>query len=150
MPPRSLDDLKPAEQLLVLSCRRTMSGRCAGPCVEMAWRLGCGDGPGGASAQAFEHMSRQLHAAARRRLQLNAPHTAALSMDERSVLELVCACQNGAFALAVPLARWLVRSPGHVSLLGTAAALARVMEEAGLRLRPPEVFRADGVVGVGV
>jgi hypothetical protein len=39
MPEQCLDDLEAAEKLLVLACRRTVPGRVAGPCVELAWRL---------------------------------------------------------------------------------------------------------------
>lgn len=143
MPPHNLDDLVPAEKLLVLACRRTVPGRVAGPCVEMAWRLGCGDALGACSARAFADMTQVLAAGARRPLHLGLPHAERLSMDERALLELVAACQCGAAALAMALACWLVRAPQHAGLLGTALALARVMHAGGLRLRPPGVFRAD-------
>jgi len=143
MPPSSLDDLRPAEQLLVLACRRSLPGRAAGPCVELAWRLGCGDGLGAVSARAFTRMAQALDEGARRPLRLRPPHARTLSMDERSLLELVSACQGGACALASALACWLVRPPAHLRLLGNAASLACAMHRAGLELRPPGVFRAD-------
>lgn len=143
MPPCRLDDLSEPEKLFILACRRTLPGAVAGPCVDLAWRLGCGDPLGGSSARAFAAMAAVLSARSRRPLALQAPHAPVLAMDERSLLELVAACQGGCPTLAVALARWLVRPPAHVSLLGHAAALARVMADAGLALRSPHAFRID-------
>jgi len=143
MPPGSLEDLTSPEQLLLLAWRRQARQPGADPSTEMAWRLGGGDAHGGRCAGAFRELAARLDAFARRPLAVNPPARAALTMDERCLLELVAACQCGAPAMAVALSRWLARAPAHVAVLATAAALARAMDDAGLRLRAPSEFRAD-------
>lgn len=148
MAAQTVDDLKTAEQLLLLACRRSLPGRAAEPCVELAWRLGCGDALGARSCRVFMQMSRVLDAYARRPLCLQPPHAQLISMPERTLLELVSACQAGAMTLAAALSAWLVRPPHQAALQGTAVALASVMQRAGLRLREPAVFRADLAAGI--
>ena len=65
------------------------------------------------------------------------PATDLLITQSIVLLVLVAACQDGAVVLAAATARWLVRAPWHAGLLGAAGTLARVMDRAGLRLRPP-------------
>ena len=139
----TLDDLTSSEQLLLLAWRRDAGQHAGDACAEIAWRLGGGDAAGGRCAGAFRDFAARLRAFARRPMAVNPPPRAALTMDERCVLELVGACQCGAPAMAVALARWLVRAPAHVAVLATAAGLARAMDDAGLHVRAPSEFRAD-------
>lgn len=160
MPPSGFQDLNDAEQLLLLAFRRSLSGQArAGlpetavvdprPCVDMAWRLACGETRGGHAAVLFAQLTRCLSRCTRRPRSLAPPHVDAITLDERSLLELVAACQREAAPMAVALARWLVRAPDHVALLVAAAALARVMSESGLELRAPSAFRADRMLHLG-
>ena len=143
MPLQSVDDLGSPDQLLLLSCRRSMPGRAAGPCVELAWRLACGDRLGARASAAFVRMVALLHVRARRPLSFAQPHATGIAIDERSVLELVAACQCGAAGLARPLAAWLVKPPHEQALQAAAASLGVAMLRADLRLLDPVDLRAD-------
>jgi len=141
MPPGALEDLTPAERLLLLAWRRSAAPG-GGACVDLTWRLGGGDDAGARCAPAFRALCARLAAHARRPLVAHPPHASLLSMDERCLLQLTSACQTAAPALAVALARWLARPPAHLAVLASAAALARAMDGAGLALRAPYVLRA--------
>jgi hypothetical protein len=132
----AFDDLTLAQQVLLLAWRRGGARGGSDPCVHTAWRVAAGDG-GGRCLHLFRRLVDRIGAHARRPLALAPARATWLTRDERCLLDLVSACQRDLPQLAVPLARWLVRAPEHVSVLAIAAGLGHAMEAAGLSLCAP-------------
>ena len=133
----TLQDLDPAEHLLVWGLRTIAVGHGDCPLLSKTFISRCG--PMGAPAlQAYFTLVQLIGMASRRRLQVHVPGCACVSVDETAVLGVVSAAQDAVLRGDDSLLRmrigFLTRSDFADSLRHTAQALARALSAGGQAL----------------
>ncbi len=130
-----------AEHLLVWSWRRMAiaKGHCIGHCAFIDREFG--DACGEDACEVFATFVAFLEAlayASRRQIVLGHPGYLGLTADERQVLTLIAAAQNGRPALFDAHLTWLAKADRRQTLVIGAGALASALSANDLRLMAPD------------
>ena len=137
--PTTIDELEPAERLVVLSLRYFVFARSGRPRHPRGRPLGepfanLGDGDGELALALLSQLVGCLQRHARRRFSLHAPCHPGLGMDEACVVRLVAACQHRQPHLARALARWMVKPSVGDELMEASIGFARILRRNALAL----------------
>jgi hypothetical protein len=127
------------EQVVVWAFRQWISGHAQGRGSHwsIAWRhLSdlCGSADGTRAVTALEGMVRAICLNAIRPIGYHQPHCPCIGEDERSLIELLAACQRRQWLNAASHAKHLVGDDGAGSLIASAARLAALLGEHGHHL----------------
>lgn len=128
-----------AEQVVVWAFRHWISGHTHGRGAHwsIAWRhLSdlCGSADGTRAVTALEGMIRAICLNAIRPISYHQPHCPCIGEDERTLIELLGACQRRQWLNAANHAKRLVGDEGAGSLIETAARFATLLAEHGHHL----------------
>ncbi len=137
--PTTIDELEPAERLVVLSFRRFVLGH-SGRHRHLRMRIqhelfaSLGNGDGEMALVFLGRLVRCLRGHARRAFSLHAPCYPGLGVDEAWVVCLVAACQNGQPHLARALARWMIKPSAYDDLMHVSIGFARILRRNAVTL----------------
>lgn len=126
----------PGEHLLVWALRRMVKGKDYGPLVGREFADTCGEDGREVLATLHTFLLALIHTC-RRELSIGHPGCPSLTADERQVLMLVAAAQNGREAQFDAQLRWLAADDDRPTLAMTARALATALVYNRLTLTPP-------------
>ncbi|MDE1149759.1 MAG: hypothetical protein PW843_24680 [Azospirillaceae bacterium] len=126
----------PGEHLLVWALRRMVQGKDYGPLVGREFADTCGEDGREVLATLHTFLLALIHTC-RRELAIGHPGCPSLTADERQVLMLVAAAQNGKEAQFDAQLRWLALENDRPTLAMTARALAGALRVNSLTLVPP-------------
>lgn len=126
----------PGEHLLVWALRRMVKGKDYGPLVGQEFADTCGEDGREVLATLHAFLLALIHTC-RRELSIGHPGCPSLTADERQVLQLVAAAQNGKEAQFDAQLRWLATDDDRPALAMTARALAFALGHNHLTLTPP-------------
>ncbi len=145
--PRSLEDLDPAEHLLVWSLRAMATGHGDCPALGQTFERLCGP-LGQAALQAHFILVRMLGMSARRQMRVHTPGCPCVGVDETAVVGLVAAAQQALRDSDDGLLRlrlgFLVGRGSTDTVRSAAMGLAQVLSLSGRKL---PVRMDDPVVG---
>jgi hypothetical protein len=142
--PGDIRDLRRAEHLLVRSLRAIAVGHGDCPRLHHAFEPLCGP-QGGHALMTFFTLVRMIGVTGRRGLRLNAPGCVCLSCDERAMLAVIAAAQDGLrtgeIARLEAHLHWLVEGEPDPIFIHAANVVAEILEANGQRL--PLRLRGD-------
>lgn len=139
--PNDIRDPRRPEHLLVWALRAIAVGHGDCPRLRRAFEAACGS-RGDHALMAYFGLVRNIGMTGRRRLRLHTPGCVCLSADERAVVAVIAAAQEGLregdeTRLRAHL-RWLVEDEPDPTFIHAARVVAHILEVNGQRL-PPRV-----------
>jgi hypothetical protein len=142
--PGDIRDLRRAEHLLIRTLRAIAIGHGDCPRLHQAFEAVCGP-QGGHALMTWFTLVRMIGMTGRRRLRLNAPGCVCLSCDERAMLAVIAAAQDGLrtgeTARLKAHLRWLVEGEPDPIFIHASNVVAEILEANGQRL--PLRLRGD-------
>jgi hypothetical protein len=142
--PGDIRDLRRPEHLLIRTLRAIAIGHGDCPRLGRAFEAVCGP-QGGHALMSFFVLVRMIGVAGRRRLRLHAPGCVCLSSDERAMLAVIAAAQDGLrtgdTARLTAHLRWLVEGEPDQTFIHASNVVAHILQAHGQRLP----LRARGV-----
>jgi hypothetical protein len=135
--PSDIRDLIRPEHLLVWTLRAIAIGQGDCPRLSQAFEAACG--PQGSHAlMTYFALVRMIGVTGRRRLRLHAPGCLCLSADERAILAVIAAAQDGLrtgdTARLKAHLRWLVEGEPDQTFIHASNVVAHILQANGQRL----------------
>ena len=132
------------DHLLLAAWRKIVIGETNCPVLALELGAACGGGAAATHGAILAFVT-ALAYAGRRRLRVGTPGCPGMTRDERQLLDLVAAAQDGAETAVEAHLRWLTRPDLRAAVIVATAALAAVLTAQHLTVRQPQApARPDG------